>query len=184
MKVTPTALPEVLLLEPRVFGDERGFFLESWNARTFREATGLDVHFVQDNHSHSTRGVLRGIHYQVVKPQGKLVRVVSGAVLDVAVDLRRSSPHFGRWVAEELSAANRRQIWIPPGFGHAFLVLSESADFLYKATEYWIGEHDRSLRWDDPTVGVAWPRGALGTAPILAAKDAAAPFLADAEVYP
>jgi dTDP-4-dehydrorhamnose 3,5-epimerase len=181
MKVTPTALPEVLILEPKIFGDERGFFLESWNARTFREATGLDVAFVQDNHSRSAKNVLRGIHYQVVKPQGKLVRVVSGAVFDVAVDLRRSSANFGRWVGVELSAENYRQLWVPPGFGHAFLVLSEYADFLYKTTEYWHSVHDRSLRWDDPRIGIRWPTA--GVEPQLAAKDAAAPGLEAAELF-
>jgi dTDP-4-dehydrorhamnose 3,5-epimerase len=181
LKVVPTALPEVLILEPKVFGDERGFFMESWNARTFAEATGLDVQFVQDNHSRSAKDVLRGIHYQVVKPQGKLVRVVSGAVFDVAVDLRRSSPSFGRWVGIELSAENKRQLWVPPGFGHAFLVLSDYADFLYKTTEYWIAQHERSLRWNDPTVAVQWPLA--GALPQLAAKDAAAPLLTEAEVY-
>jgi dTDP-4-dehydrorhamnose 3,5-epimerase len=181
MKVTPTALPGVLLLEPRVFGDDRGFFMESWNARTFGEATGLDVAFVQDNHSYSTRGVLRGIHYQVVRPQGKLVRVVTGSVFDVAVDLRRSSPTFGRWVGYELSAQNKLQMWIPPGFGHGFLVLSESADFLYKTTDYWIGQHDRTVRWNDPAIGIDWP---LQGEPLLAAKDAAAPLLQAAETFP
>ena len=180
MKVTPTALPEVLLIEPRVFGDDRGFFMESWNARAFNEATGLDVAFVQDNHSYSTRNVLRGIHYQVVRPQGKLVRVVTGSVFDVAVDLRRSSPTFGRWVGHELSAANKLQMWIPPGFGHGFMVLSESADFLYKTTDYWIGQHDRALRWNDPAIGIEWP---LQGEPILAAKDAAAPLLDVAETF-
>ena len=180
MKVTPTDLPEVLLLEPRVFGDDRGFFMESWNARAFREATGLDVAFVQDNHSYSTRGVLRGIHYQVVRPQGKLVRVVTGSVFDVAVDLRRSSPTFGRWVGYELSAQNKLQMWIPPGFGHGFVVLSESADFLYKTTDYWIGQHDRTVRWNDPAIGIDWP---LQGEPILAAKDAAAPLLDAAETF-
>jgi len=180
MKVTPTALPEVLLLEPRVFGDDRGFFMESWNARTFREATGFDATFVQDNHSYSTRNVLRGIHYQVVRPQGKLVRVVTGAVFDVAVDLRRSSPTFGRWVGHELSAGNKLQMWIPPGFGHGFVVLSEAADFLYKTTDYWIGQHDRTLRWNDPAIGIAWP---LQGEPLLAAKDAAAPLLDAAETF-
>lgn len=183
MKVTPTALPEVLILEPKVFGDERGFFMESWNARTFREATGLDVQFVQDNHSRSVKNVLRGIHYQVVRPQGKLVRVVSGAVFDVAVDLRKSSPNFGKWVGVELSAENKRQLWVPPGFGHAFLVTSEYADFLYKTTEYWIAELDRSLRWDDSLVGVVWPLQEDST-PTLATKDAAAAGLDSAEVYP
>jgi dTDP-4-dehydrorhamnose 3,5-epimerase len=181
MKAAPTALPGVLLLEPRVFGDDRGFFMESWNARTFGEATGLDVAFVQDNHSYSTRGVLRGIHYQLVRPQGKLVRVVTGSVFDVAVDLRRSSPTFGRWVGYELSAQNKLQMWIPPGFGHGFLVLSESADFLYKTTDYWIGQHDRTVRWNDPAIGIDWP---LPGEPLLAAKDAAAPLLQAAETFP
>jgi dTDP-4-dehydrorhamnose 3,5-epimerase len=181
MKVTPTALPEVLLLEPAVFGDERGFFMESYNARRFREATGVDATFVQDNHSRSVRGVLRGIHYQVVHPQGKLVRVAAGRVFDVAVDLRRSSPRFGRWVGVELSDCDNRQLWVPPGFGHAFLVLSDSADFLYKTTEYWYREHDRSLRWNDPALGIEWP---LHEAPLLAAKDAEAPLFAEVEVYP
>jgi len=180
MKVTPTALPEVLLLEPRVFGDDRGFFMESWNAQSFRQATGLDVTFVQDNHSYSTRNVLRGIHYQVVRPQGKLVRVVTGSVFDVAVDLRRSSPSFGRWVGYELSAQNRLQMWIPPGFGHGFVVVSESADFLYKTTDYWIGEYDRTVRWNDPTLAIDWP---LQGEPVLAAKDAAAPLLDAAEKF-
>ncbi len=181
MKVTPTALPEVLILEPKVFGDARGFFMESWNAKVFREATGCDLPFVQDNHSRSAKNVLRGIHYQLVKPQGKLVRVVSGTVLDVAVDLRRASPNFGKWVGVELSAENQKQLWIPPGFGHAFVVRSESADFLYKTTEYWIPEYDRNLRWNDPTVDIDWGLG--GAQPLLAAKDAAAPLLAEAEVF-
>ncbi len=182
MKVTPTALPEVLILEPKVFGDERGFFMESWNARTFREATGLDVTFVQDNHSRSAKNVLRGIHYQVVKPQGKLVRVVSGAVFDVAVDLRKSSPDFGRWIGVELSAENKRQLWVPPGFGHAFLVVSELADFLYKTTEYWMSQYDRSIAWNDADLGIDWPLA--GAAPVLAPKDSAAPRLRAAEVFP
>ena len=181
MKITPTALPEVLLIEPEVFGDERGFFLESFNARRFRAATGIDAEFVQDNHSRSVRGVLRGIHYQLVRPQGKLVRVAAGRVFDVAVDLRRSSPRFGRWVGVELSDRDHRQMWVPPGFGHAFLVLSDSADFLYKTTDYWYREHDRSLRWNDPALAIDWP---LAGEPLLAAKDAAAPLLAEAEVYP
>ncbi len=180
MKVTPTALPEVLLIEPRVFGDERGFFMESWNARAFSEAAGVDATFVQDNHSYSTRNVLRGIHYQVVRPQGKLVRVVTGAVFDVAVDLRRSSPTFGRWVGHELSAGNKLQMWIPPGFGHGFLVLSEAADFLYKTTDYWIGQYDRTVRWDDPVIGITWP---LQGEPVLAAKDAAAATLEAVETF-
>jgi dTDP-4-dehydrorhamnose 3,5-epimerase len=181
LQVTPTALPGVLVLEPRVAGDARGFFLESWNAAAFREATGTETAFVQDNHSRSVRHVLRGIHYQVVRPQGKLVRVVNGSVFDVAVDLRRASPAFGRWVGVELSADNRKQLWVPPGFGHAFLVLSEFADFLYKTTDYWSPGHDRALRWDDPTVAVDWPLA--GAAPVLSEKDARAPLLPDAEVY-
>jgi dTDP-4-dehydrorhamnose 3,5-epimerase len=181
VKVIATALPEVLILEPRVFSDERGYFFESWNARAFAEATGLSVEFVQDNESRSRAGVLRGIHYQVVRPQGKLVRAVAGTVLDVAVDLRRSSPRFGRWVAVELSGENQRQLWVPPGFGHGFLVRSKTATFLYKTTDYWFAEHDRTLRWDDPQVGIDW---GLSSLPVLAAKDAAAPRLADAEVYP
>lgn len=180
MKVTATALPEVLILEPTVFGDERGFFMESYNARSFRDATGVDAVFVQDNHSRSARNVLRGLHYQVVRPQGKLVRVVAGRVLDVAVDLRRSSARFGRWVGVELSADNRRELWIPPGFAHGFLVLSDSADFLYKTTEYWMQQHDRGVRWNDPAIGVQWP---LDSAPLLAAKDINAPLLAEAEVF-
>ena len=179
--VTATALPEVLVLEPKVFGDTRGFFYESYNHRDFAEATGLDVEFVQDNHSRSAKGVLRGIHYQLVKPQGKLVRVVAGAVWDVAVDLRRSSPRFGKWAGVELSADNRRQLWVPPGFGHAFLTLSEHAEFLYKTTDYWYPEHERSIAWNDPELAIAWPlEGAL---PSLANKDAQAPGLRDAVVY-
>jgi dTDP-4-dehydrorhamnose 3,5-epimerase len=180
MKVTPTRLPEVLIVEPAVYGDERGFFMESFNAREFRAATGMDAAFVQDNHSRSAKNVLRGLHYQVVQPQGKLVRVASGAVFDVAVDLRRSSPRFGRWAGVELSADNKRQLWIPPGFAHGFLVLSDFADFLYKTTAYWSQEHDRALRWNDPALGIAWP---LDGEPVLAARDASAPLLADAEVF-
>jgi dTDP-4-dehydrorhamnose 3,5-epimerase len=182
MKATPAALPEVLILEPRVFEDERGYFMESWNARTFHDVTGLDVSFVQDNHSRSTRDVLRGIHYQVVKPQGKLVRVVTGAVFDVAVDLRRSSPDFGKWVGVELSAENKRQLWVPPGFGHAFLVRSDAADFLYKTTEYWIAEYDRGIRWDDRALAIDWRLA--GAEPVVAPKDRAAPAFRDAEVFP
>ena len=182
MKVTPTALPEVLILEPRVFGDERGFFMESWNENTFREAVGSDVHFVQDNHSRSARNVLRGIHYQLVKPQGKLVRVGAGAVFDVTVDLRKSSPNFGQWIGVELTAENRRQLWVPSGFGHAFLVRSDCADVLYKTTEYWYADHDRSIRWSDPDLGIEWRLD--GEIPKLSAKDAAAPMLRHAEVYP
>jgi dTDP-4-dehydrorhamnose 3,5-epimerase len=181
MKVIQTPLPGVLLIEPAVFGDARGFFLESWNQRRFADATGVDLPFVQDNHSRSARHVLRGIHYQLVKPQGKLVRVASGEVFDVAIDLRRSSPTFGRWYGCRLDAIAHRQLWIPPGFGHGFVVLSETADFLYKTTEYWYPEHERSVAWNDPAVGIGWMLG--GAAPILAAKDAAAPRLADATVY-
>ena len=179
--VTPTAIPDVLVLEPRVFGDARGFFYESFNQRDFAQATGLDVTFVQDNHSKSAQGVLRGLHYQVEHAQGKLVRVVQGEVLDVAVDLRRSSPTFGRWVGERLSADNKKQMWVPPGFAHGFVVLSETAEFLYKTTDYWYPEHERSLLWSDPALGIDWQ---LTAAPLLAAKDAAAPVLAQAEVYP
>ncbi len=181
MNVISTALPEVLVLEPKVFGDSRGFFFESYNRKTFAADTGLDVEFVQDNHSRSARGVLRGIHYQLVRPQGKLVRAVAGAVWDLAVDLRRSSPRFGRWVGVELSAENQRQLWVPPGFGHAFVVLSETADFLYKTTDYWYPEHERSVVWNDPDLAIDWPLD--GAAPQLAAKDAQAPRLAEAEVY-
>lgn len=175
-----TALPEVLILEPKVFGDDRGFFFESFNQRDFQQATGLDVSFVQDNHSKSSQGVLRGLHYQIQHPQGKLVRVACGAVFDVAVDLRRSSPNFGKWVGVELSADNKRQLWIPPGFAHGFVVTSEYAEFLYKTTDYWCPEHERSLLWCDPTVGIQWP--VVGS-PKLAAKDAAAKVLAEADFF-
>ena len=169
MKVTSTALPEVLILEPRVFGDARGFFTESYNARAFAEATGLrDVEFVQDNHSRSARGVLRGLHYQLRQPQGKLVRVAAGAVFDVAVDIRRDSPNFGQWASAVLSAENRRQLWIPPGFAHGFLVLSDSAEFLYKTTDYYAPALERCIRWDDPALAIAWP---LSAPPVLSAKD-------------
>ncbi len=188
MNIIETTLPGVLLIEPRVFGDARGFFMESWNRKTFAEAgkdAGLDLDFVQDNHSRSAKGVLRGIHYQLHQPQGKLVRVVSGAVFDVAVDLRRSSPHFGRWVGYELSADNHRMLWIPPGFGHGFLVLSDSADFLYKTTAYYAPEWDRGVRWDDADMGIQWPlEGMPPGLPTLSAKDQVQPLLKDAEVYP
>ncbi len=181
VNVVQTDLPDVLILEPKVFGDARGFFLESWNARVFREATGCDNAFVQDNHSRSRRHVLRGMHYQLVRPQGKLVRVVAGEVFDVAVDLRRSSPSFGRWTGVRLDASGHRQLWVPPGFGHGFLVLSETADLLYKTTEYWYPEHDRALAWNDPDLAIDWPL--LGATPQLAAKDAVAPRLRDAQFY-
>lgn len=179
-RVTETGLPGVLILQPRVFGDERGFFMESFNQRDFAAATGLDVPFVQDNHSKSGRGVLRGLHYQIRHPQGKLVRVVSGEVFDVAVDMRRSSATFGRWEGLLLSAANQRQLWIPPGFAHGFVVTSESAEFLYKTTDYYHPEHERSLLWNDPQVGVDWP---IDFAPQLAAKDAAGSAFAAAETF-
>jgi dTDP-4-dehydrorhamnose 3,5-epimerase len=178
--VTPTALQEALILEPKVFGDDRGFFFESFNQRDFQQVTGLDVNFVQDNHSRSERNVLRGLHYQIQHPQGKLVRVSSGAVFDVCVDLRRSSPNFGKWVGVELTSENKRQLWIPPGFAHGFVVISESAEFLYKTTDYWFPEHERSLLWNDPAVGIEW---SLDGAPKLAAKDAAAKVLGEAEVF-
>jgi len=178
--VTPTAIPDVLVLEPKVFGDARGFFFESFNDRDFREVTGLSVDFVQDNHSKSAKGVLRGLHYQIQHPQGKLVRVVQGAVFDVAVDLRKASPTFGKWVGEVLSAENHKQLWVPPGFAHGFVVLSDSAEFLYKTTDYWYPEHERSLLWSDPTVGVAWP---IEGAPQLAAKDAAGKLFDAAEMF-
>jgi dTDP-4-dehydrorhamnose 3,5-epimerase len=181
MQVRATAIPEVVVVEPNVFGDERGFFMESWNAHAFAQA-GIDAVFVQDNHSRSRCGVLRGLHYQIREPQGKLVRVAAGEVYDVAVDLRRSSPTFGRAVGERLSAENKRMMWIPPGFAHGFLVLSEIADFLYKATAYYAPEHERAIRWDDPQLAIDWPL--TGAAPTVSAKDAAAPFLAQAETYP
>lgn len=180
MRVIHTDLPEVLVLEPKVFGDARGFFMESYNARAFAEATGLQVEFVQDNHSRSAHGVLRGLHYQIRQAQGKLVRVTQGRVFDVAVDLRRNSPNFGRWAGAELSAENNLQMWVPPGFAHGFVVLSESADFLYKATDYYAPEHERCLIWNDPTVGVHWP---LAGAPLLSAKDGEGQPLAECEVY-
>lgn len=181
MKITPLALPDVLLVEPRVFADDRGWFTESFNARTFRELTGLDVGFVQDNHSRSSRGVLRGLHYQLPPhPQGKLVRAVAGTVLDVAVDIRRSSPTFGQWVAEELSAGNMKQLYVPPGFAHGFVALEDGTELLYKTTDYYDKASERSIRWDDPDIAIAWPPGLV---PLLAPKDAAAPSLADADTF-
>jgi len=180
MRVMQTSLLEVMILEPNVCEDDRGFFMDSWNAQDFRQTTGVDVSFVQDKHSRSVRNVLRGIHYQLVKPQGKLVRVLAGEVFDVAVDLRRSSSGFGCWFGVHLSAENKRQLWIPPGFGHAFLVLSQSADFFYKTTEYWSREHERTIAWNDPTIGIAWP---FDETPVLGAKDALAPTFADAETF-
>ena len=180
MKVTPTAIPEVLIIEPKVFGDARGFFYESFNQKAFNEATGLDVNFVQDNHSRSAKGVLRGLHYQVEQSQGKLVRVVRGAVFDVAVDIRKGSPIFGKWVGMELSEDNRKQLWIPVGFAHGFLVTSESAEFLYKTTDYYAPEYERSISWNDPTIGIQWP---LDTEPLRSAKDMLGQALANAEVF-
>ena len=181
MKAIPTAIPDVLVVEPAVFGDARGFFYESWNRRRFSELVGRDVDFVQDNHSMSARGVLRGLHYQVRQPQGKLVRVVAGEVFDVAVDLRRSSPTFGRSVSLVLSAGDRRMLWVPEGFAHGFLVLSESAEFLYKTTDYYAPEHERSLLWNDPALGIDWPLA--GGEPTLKPKDAAGTPLASAETF-
>jgi dTDP-4-dehydrorhamnose 3,5-epimerase len=180
MNIVDTPLPGVKLIEPRVFGDDRGFFLESWNAKTFAEA-GLDLDFVQDNHSRSTKGVLRGLHYQLANPQGKLVRVTIGRVFDVAVDLRRSSPDFGRWVGYELSAENKAMLWVPPGFGHGFVVLSDTADFLYKCTTLYSPPDERAIRWDDPDLAINWRLD--GMPPLLSAKDAAASSFADAEVF-
>jgi dTDP-4-dehydrorhamnose 3,5-epimerase len=182
MKATPTALPEVLILEPTVFGDERGFFLESFNQQAFDAAVGHHVDFVQDNHSRSQRGVLRGLHYQLPPhAQGKLVRVVAGAVFDVAVDIRAASPTFGRWTGTVLSAENRRQLWIPPGFAHGFLVLSDSADFLYKTSGYYAPQAEAAVRWDDPELAIEWPLG--DRVPQLSAKDAAAPLLSAARRF-
>lgn len=178
--ITPTAIPDVLVLAPNVFGDVRGFFYESFNARDFALATGMNVTFVQDNHSKSTKGVLRGLHYQIQRPQGKLVRVVQGGVFDVAVDLRKSSPTFGKWIGEVLSAKNHKQLWIPPGFAHGFVVLTETAEFLYKTTDYWYPEHERSLLWNDPAVGVDWP---IDGHPQLAAKDAAGKLLEVCDIF-
>ena len=180
MKAIPTAIPDVMLLEPKVFGDQRGFFYESFNARRFAELTGVTDVFVQDNHSKSARNVLRGLHYQISQPQGKLVRVTSGAVFDVAVDLRKSSPTFGRWVGFELSGENQRQMWIPAGFAHGFVVTSESAEFLYKTTDYYAPQHERAIRWDDPALGIEWP---AGLHPLLSVKDQQASMLAEAEVF-
>lgn len=169
MKATPTAIPDVLVIEPKVFGDERGFFFESFNQKAFNESTGLNVNFVQDNHSRSAKGVLRGLHYQVQQPQGKLVRVVRGAVFDVAVDIRQGSLTFGKWVGVEISEGNQKQLWVPPGLAHGFLVLSDSADFLYKTTDYYAPEHERCMAWNDPGINVEWPD--TGMAPRLSAKD-------------
>lgn len=180
IQVTATALPEVKIIEPKVFGDARGFFYESFNAREFSEQVEGGVEFVQDNHSRSAKGVLRGLHYQIQHPQGKLVRVVEGEVFDVAVDVRKSSPNFGKWVGVHLSEENHRQLWVPPGFAHGFVVLSESAQFLYKTTDYWYQAHERSIVWNDPEIGIEWP---IDFEPLLAAKDAAGKRLGDADVF-
>ena len=182
MNVISTSISEVLVIEPKVFGDSRGFFFESFNHKNFSQATGLDVKFVQDNHSRSVKGVLRGLHYQIRQPQGKLVRVVRGQVFDVAVDIRRSSLSFGQWVGVELTEDNYRQLWVPPGFAHGFYVLSDTADFLYKTTDYYLPDLERSLLWNDPTVAVSWPIQA-DVSPIVSAKDKIAPKLTDAELF-
>lgn len=181
MKVTPTAIPEVLVIEPKVFGDARGFFYESFNGRAFDEAVGRHVDFVQDNHSRSVKGVLRGLHYQIQQPQGKLVRVARGAVFDVAVDIRKSSSTFGKWVGVELTEENHKQLWVPEGFAHGFLVISESADFLYKTTDYYAPAHERAIRWDDPGLGIRWPH--IGVRAQLSAKDQQAPTMERAEFF-
>jgi dTDP-4-dehydrorhamnose 3,5-epimerase len=181
MNVTQTELPGVVIIEPKVFGDDRGFFYESFNARSFAEVTGVKVDFVQDNHSRSQKGVLRGLHYQIENPQGKLVRVTVGEVLDVAVDIRRSSPHFGKWVAVRLSAANHKQLWVPPGFAHGFVVLSEHAEFLYKTTDYYNPAAERSIRWNDPELNIDWQ---IAESPRLSAKDQEGKLLQDADLFP
>ena len=182
MKVTPTKIPGLLIIEPKVFGDERGFFFESYNEKAFNEATGVSPRFVQDNHSKSVKGVLRGLHYQLPpRAQGKLVRVVQGKVFDVAVDIRKDSPTYGQWVGEILSADNKKQLWIPPGFAHGFLTLSDTAEFLYKTTDYWSQEHERAIIWNDATVNIDWPLE--GITPQLAAKDAAAGAFSAAEGF-
>ncbi|MEC5214285.1 dTDP-4-dehydrorhamnose 3,5-epimerase [Polaromonas sp. CG_9.5] len=180
MKVTLTAIPDVLVIEPKVFGDARGFFYESFNQKAFNDATGLNLNFVQDNHSRSGKGVLRGLHYQIQQPQGKLVRVVRGAVFDVAVDIRKGSPTFGHWVGMELSEENHKQLWIPAGFAHGFMVTSESAEFLYKTTDYYAPAHERCIVWDDPAIGIQWP---LSTAPSLSDKDQQGLALSEAETF-
>jgi dTDP-4-dehydrorhamnose 3,5-epimerase len=182
MTFEPTRLPEVVLIKPKVFGDERGYFLETWQQRSFAEA-GIDATFVQDNHSHSSQHILRGLHYQIKQPQGKLVRVTRGAVFDVAVDIRRGSARFGQWVGVTLSDTNHHFLWVPPGFAHGYLALTDQVDFLYKCTDYYAPQHERAIRWDDPSIGVQWPLPE-GVEPILSAKDAVAPPFGDAETYP
>lgn len=181
MKIIPTTIPDVMVIEPTIFGDARGFFFESFNTRRFAELTGITADFVQDNHSRSARNVLRGLHYQIQHPQGKLVRVTSGEVLDIAVDIRRNSPTFGQWTGTILSAENKLQMWIPPGFAHGFLVRSEHAEFLYKTTDYWMAEHERCILWNDPAIGADWR---IESTPLLSAKDVQGKLLAEAEVFP
>jgi dTDP-4-dehydrorhamnose 3,5-epimerase len=180
MNIIPTAIPDVIIIEPNVFGDNRGFFFESYNEKTFEALTGIKVTFVQDNHSRSAKHVLRGLHYQIKQPQGKLVRVVAGEVFDVAVDIRRASATFGKWVGERLSADNKKQMWVPPGLAHGFLVLSDVADFLYKTTDYYAPEHERCIRWNDPDLNIQWP---IDGAPIVSAKDEKGEVFKDAEVF-
>jgi dTDP-4-dehydrorhamnose 3,5-epimerase len=180
MIFTRLEIPELVLVEPKVFGDDRGFFYESFSRKVFAQGTGVDPDFVQDNHSRSSRGVLRGLHYQIQQAQGKLVRVVQGRVFDVAVDLRRSSPSFGRWAGVELSSDNKRMLWVPPGFAHGFVTLSDTAEFLYKTTDYYAPQHERSLLWNDPQIGIRWP---IADPPVLSAKDAAGALLREAEVF-
>lgn len=180
MKVITTAIPDVLIIEPMMFGDARGFFYESFNQKAFNEAIGQNLNFVQDNHSRSARGVLRGLHYQIQQPQGKLVRVVRGAVFDVVVDIRKSSPTFGKWVGVELSEENHRQLWVPPGFAHGFVVISESADFLYKTTDYYAPEYERCIAWNDPAIGIQW---LVAAQPRLSPKDKLGCLLRDAEIF-
>jgi dTDP-4-dehydrorhamnose 3,5-epimerase len=180
MNIIPTAIPDVIIIEPNVFGDNRGFFPESYNEKTFEALTGIKVAFVQDNHSRSAKHVLRGLHYQIKQPQGKLVRVVAGEVFDVAVDIRRASATFGKWVGERLSADNKKQMWVPPGLAHGFLVLSDVADFLYKTTDYYAPEHERCIRWNDPDLNIQWP---IDGAPIVSAKDEKGEVFKDAEVF-
>jgi dTDP-4-dehydrorhamnose 3,5-epimerase len=180
MRVTPTAIADVLVIEPRVFADERGFMFESYNERAFSRATGISAKFVQDNHSHSVKNTLRGLHYQIQQPQGKLVRAVAGEVFDVVVDLRRESPSFGKWIGNRLSAENRKMVWIPPGFAHGIAVLSDYAEFVYKTTDYWVPEHERTLLWSEPELAIAWP---LPGEPILAAKDRAGKRWSEAETF-
>lgn len=181
MHVIPTAIPDVLIIEPRVFGDERGFFYESYNKKRFLELTGIDCEFVQDNHSRSLKGVLRGLHYQIRQAQGKLIRVIMGEVFDVAVDIRRSSPNFGKWLSVRLSAENKRMLWVPPGFAHGFLVLSDAAEFLYKTTDYWAPEFERTIIWNDPDLAIDWP---IDKEPVLSLKDMAGRPFKEAEVFP